>query len=274
MRKSLKLLVLGFICFSLWFPVEASTRTNTRTENNNYLVQNSVTINENALEDIMKTPAVDATEKIYDFANLFNVEEEAQLYQHILEIVNNYGVDFVVVTTKENEFSGSAAYADSFYRYNNFGKGTGKAAIVFLIDMKYKGIYFYPSTALESLYSGKINGILTSVITDFKNKDYYQGTLNVITEAEQYLTELAPQTVKNEKKLSKAPWASLFLLSAIITAVTIGILIKKNKMVGKANSSSEFLVKDNSDIKIVSDTFMGSNITKSPKNNNGAGNKI
>lgn len=274
MRKSLKLLVLGFICFSLWFSVEASTRTNTRTENNNYLVQNSVTINENTLEDIMKTPAVDAIEKIYDFANLFNAEEEAQLYQRILQVVDNYGVDFVVVTTKENEFSGSAAYADSFYRYNNFGKGTGKAAIVFLIDMKYKGIYFYPSTALESLYNGKINGILTSVITDFKNKDYYQGTLNVITEAEQYLTELAPQTVKNEKKLSKAPWASLFLLSAIITAVTIGILIKKNKMVGKANSSSEFLVKDNSDIKIVSDTFMGSNITKSPKNNNGAGNKI
>ena len=131
--------------------------------------------------------------------------------------------------------------------------------------MKYKGIYFYPSTALESLYNGKINGILTSVITDFKNKDYYQGTLNVITEAEEYLTELAPQTVKNEKILSKAPWASLFLLSAIITAVTMGILIKKNKMIGKANSSSEFLIKDNSDIKIVSDTFMGSNITKSPK---------
>ena len=139
MRKSLKLLILGFICFSLWFPVEASTRTNTRTENNNYLVQNSVTINENTLEDIMKTPAVDATEKIYDFANLFNAEEEAQLYQRILQIVDNYGVDFVVVTTKENEFSSSAAYADSFYRYNNFGKGTGKAAIVFLINMKYKG---------------------------------------------------------------------------------------------------------------------------------------
>ena len=118
MRKSLKLLVLGFICFSLWFPVEASTRTNTRTENNNYLVQNSVTINENTLEDIMKTPAVDATEKIYDFANLFNAEEEAQLYQRILQIVDNYGVDFVVVTTKDNEFSSSAAYADSFYRYN------------------------------------------------------------------------------------------------------------------------------------------------------------
>ena len=65
-----------------------------------------------------------------------NAEEEAQLYQRILQIVDNYGVDFVVVTTKENEFSSSAAYADSFYRYNNFGKGTGKAAIVFLIDMK------------------------------------------------------------------------------------------------------------------------------------------
>lgn len=273
MRRSLNLLVLGFICFSLWFPVEASTKTNTRTEGNNYLVQNSVTIDESTLEDIMKTPAVDVTEKVYDFANLFSVVEETQLYQRILEIANNYGVDFVIVTTEENEFSGSAAYADSFYKYNNFGKGTSKSAIVFLIDMQYKGIYFYPSTSLVSLYNGKITDILSSVITDFKNKDYYQGTLNVITEAEQYLTELAPETVKNEIKISNAPWASLFLLSAIIASVSIGIMIKKNKMIAKANSSSEFLVKDNSDIQIVSDTFMGSNITKSPKNN-GTGNKI
>ena len=51
--------------------VFASTDTFDRSEDNNYLIKKEYNIDDKMLKSILSTPAVDATEKIYDFADLF-----------------------------------------------------------------------------------------------------------------------------------------------------------------------------------------------------------
>ena len=55
--------------------VFASTNTYTRT-NDNLLVPEDVTVTSNNINDILKTPAVFSSEKIYDFADLYTDNEE------------------------------------------------------------------------------------------------------------------------------------------------------------------------------------------------------
>lgn len=66
--KKFKYLLLIVILFGFCIiPVSASTNTFTRTEDN-LLVSPDITVTSQNLDNILGTPAVDASEKVYDFA--------------------------------------------------------------------------------------------------------------------------------------------------------------------------------------------------------------
>jgi uncharacterized protein len=80
-------------------------------------------------------PVVDVSQKVYDFADLFNASEEEMLYNRINSFIEMQNLDMVIVTINSNSKDSARAYADDFYDYNNFGKGTKCDGILFLIDM-------------------------------------------------------------------------------------------------------------------------------------------
>ena len=89
MKKILKITLVMLTIFTLNIvPVYASTNTKERTEDN-YLVEDWVTVTEDNKNNILTTPAIDATEKVYDFADLFTDEEEQQLYTKITNYIND-----------------------------------------------------------------------------------------------------------------------------------------------------------------------------------------
>ena len=88
MKKFKYLIVIIIAFFTIGLNCNASTRTYTRTTDN-LLIPNDVKIDSNNIQDILKTPAVSAVEKIYDFANLIDDNDEAKLVEEITAFNKN-----------------------------------------------------------------------------------------------------------------------------------------------------------------------------------------
>ena len=258
MKNILKITVIIFTIFTLSIiPVYASTNTKERTEDN-YLVEDWVTVTESNKNNILTTPAVDATEKVYDFADLFTDEEEQQLYTKITNYINEYNLDLAVVTIDENNKT-PREYADDFYDYNDFDQQGG---ILFLIDMYNRKIYMSTTGEAIKMYNDyRINTALDEVYTYMSDEEYYEGTSSYIDKISNYAKEGIPTSNKEEKSLTSSIFMSL-LIGLIGTAIIISILIFKNKMVRKATTAREYLNKDSIKIQNMGEILISSNTTK------------
>lgn len=263
MRKYFKILVILLVCyFGFSYNVFASTNTFERSEDN-LLVPEYVEVTENNKSIILKTPAVDASEKIYDFADLYSDQEESKLYYEVNEFISQYDMDLVVVTIDSNDKATPAAYSDDFYDYNEFGIGSGRDGLLFLIDMDNREIYMSTCGKAIAVYNDyRINTALDAVYTYMSSKDYYSGTSSFISLISNYASSGVSNNYEYEEVDEAIPWFTIFIISSIVTVIGMIILVRMNKMVRKAVSSKEYLVKDTMKILHVSERYLGSSVTK------------
>lgn len=88
--------------------------------------------------NIKNTKIVDASEKVYDFGDLFTDEEEAELQGLINDLISQINYDFAVVTLRDvdaNDYT-DQVFADDFYDYNDFGCGDFRDGILMLINLR------------------------------------------------------------------------------------------------------------------------------------------
>lgn len=258
MKKIFKITLVMLTIFTLNIvPVYASTNTKERTEDN-YLVEDWVTVTEDNKNNILTTPAIDATEKVYDFADLFTDEEEQQLYTKITNYINEYNLDLAVVTIDENNKT-PREYADDFYDYNDFNQQGG---ILFLIDMDNRKIYMSTTGQAIKMYNDyRINTALDEVYTYMSDEEYYEGTSNYIDKISDYAKKGVPTSNNEEKSLTSSIFISL-LIGLIGTAIIMAILIFKNRMVKKATTAREYLNKNSIKIQNMGEILISSNTTK------------
>lgn len=258
MKKIFKITLVMLTIFTLNIvPVYASTNTKERTEDN-YLVEDWVTVTEDNKNNILTTPAIDATEKVYDFADLFTDEEEQQLYTKITNYINEYNLDLAVVTIDENNKT-PREYADDFYDYNDFDQQGG---ILFLIDMYNRKIYMSTTGEAIKMYNDyRINTALDEVYTYMSDEEYYEGTSSYIDKISDYAKKGVPTSNNEEKSLTSSIFMSL-LIGLIGTAIIMAILIFKNRMVKKATTAREYLNKNSIKIQNMGEILISSNTTK------------
>ena len=77
--------------------VNAEVKTYERSEDN-LGIWDSINVTETNKQNILGTPKVDEDEKVYDFADLFTLDEEQQLYDKIQAYIEEFNMDMVIVT--------------------------------------------------------------------------------------------------------------------------------------------------------------------------------
>lgn len=241
-------------------PVYASTNTQQRTEEN-LLIPEGIQATEYNINNILTTPKVDETEKVYDFAELFTTEEENNIYKEINDYINSYNMDLTVVTINENPKSSPREYADDFYDYNNFGRNASKDGILFLIDMSNREIYMTTTGYAINMYDDyRINKSLDQVYKYMTNKNYYQGVSNYISIISNYAKSGLPSK-KDRKSITNTILIS-FVISTIITIIIIVILIRKNKMAKKKTTAREYLNKESIIINKLGETLISTHTSR------------
>lgn len=271
MRKYIKLLIVLLLTIFISFnTVNASTNTKERTEDN-YLISDKITVTESNRNNILQTPAVDASEKVYDFADLFTDSEEQSLYEEITKYIDKYKMDLAVVTISSNVKSSAEEYADDFYDYNNFGINSSRDGVLFLIDMDTRNIHMTTTGQAIKMYDDKrVDEALDLVYQHMTNKEYYLGTTKFINKIGNDMDSGVPSSNKNmviDKEgnphmIKRVNYLFITILSFVIATIVIVILIAKNKLVRKATTAEEYLVKDSIKINDDGTSLISSNTVK------------
>lgn len=224
----LLVLFLPFNCF-------ASTNTYTRTKDN-LMVPERITVKDDNIESIMKTPSVSSSEKIYDFADLFSDEEEKIIYQKLMDYIKKTELDSVIVTTKDLKGFSIKQYTYNFYDYNLF-ENEGVIFTIY-ISNNYPEIFMGTSgeknSKVFSLYSDKrTNEILKYLYPDIKSGNYVTAADNYIKIIDGFyeLNRQGDYRVNDQGTIVKSvPWFELIVLASAITMISIILFTYKLKV--------------------------------------------
>lgn len=232
-------LILILLCLPIG--VFASVDTCTRTDDNLY-VPDKIKYKSSMKDNILSTPCVNASEKVYDFANLFEESDEDLIYNQITNFINETGLDMAIVTTNYNSKMSVMEYADDFYDYNDFSRD----GILFLIDMDTRE--YYVSTTGKAMFyfdDNRIDYILDNLYSDMVDGDYKSAVLGVISDAKGYY-DSGVITNKytfdsNGKIVRKTPWLVLVGISLGVSFIAVMILRGKNKKVKISKDADKYL---------------------------------
>lgn len=251
-----KLIYILIILLIYIFNIHITFASNTQTDIN-YILNN---FNYNYIYTTVSTytPKVDASEKVYDYANLLTSAEKTELFNKIQDFIVEYNMDMVIVTIDNNNKSSSMAYADDFYDYNDFGIGEKNDGILFLIDMDYREIWISTTGNAINIYDSYIDSILDDCYNYIVNKEYYGCAMTFIN-----------SSANSYKKHKRVGWISGFILAGIVSLAipTIFCLYKKSKhkAIRLASDADTYLVKSSFNMNKSEDKFSHSHTTKIPR---------
>ncbi len=237
-------------------------------------IDESIDINTIDTSDVMNTPCVDETIKVYDFADILSDSEEETLYSSVNSYIEAYKSDYVIVTIEENNYcvyeennNCTYLYANNFYNYNSFKKD----GVLLLIDLKNKNdilqiFTFGNSSSIFDLKS--VNDIKSYSYKYFNSNEYFEGFKDIIYTMSGYYNK--DLTFYNEPKVTTVKETNkyfIFFIISFLIAFVSGIIFMSfnyNKSKSKnAISRYDIYVKNNG-INKVNDLLVSENeiITK------------
>ena len=285
MRK----IILSVLLFVISpFIVNAQVDYVTRTRDNLYVNKPEIEVTENNIYNILRTPYVKSSEKVYDFADVLTEDEEDDLYLKIMEFKTEYNMDMVIVTIdKEYSDSEIEAFADDFFDYNDFGEytsGNSYDGILAIRNVNNYNRYYYISTSgmAQLYYAGsRVDDILDDMYDNMHYDNYYEGFVDFINSASYirslglpkkyegcYVDNFGNLYDEDGNKINFArgkyvvPVGPGLLVALIVSIIVIVILIGKNKMVRKAIKAAEYLNKDSIEITNREDRFISSHTSQ------------
>lgn len=112
-------------------------------------------------------------QRVYDMAGLFPEEEEAGFESRIAEYRKSMKMDLVVVTTEDASGKSARDYADDYYEQGDFGYGSHKTGILYLIDLDNGEVYLSTEGAAIRLFTDqRIETMLDHIYEYASQKDY------------------------------------------------------------------------------------------------------
>lgn len=262
-----KVLFLILSCFLFVGICNAEVKTYDRNKLENYGVNKKWEIGSHNLNNVLKTHAVDASEKIYDFSNILSETDEYALKQLIDDFYETTGFELVILTESfyniDDDDNGD--YAQDFYDYNDFGLDDEYYSGVIILRNTYPGLpyygvysfgeaqYYYPAEyadnrlnyTLDNIYDDMVAGNYKSAMTDIINDltDYYEeGKEYGMDEYE--LDEDGMLVYVPAPPTFHPPILFALIVSVVVTWIVIGVNVKKNKTVYLPRLAHDYLEKD------------------------------
>ncbi len=245
-------LLIGLIVFCLFnVNVNASTKTLTRTETD-LLLPTWLQGEEVDKEAVLKTKAVDASEKIYDFAEYINDEDETKLYSYAMEYKSHTSYDLVILTTDNLDGKKPFDYMYNFYDYNSFERNG-------IIMMVYKNgnnndVYigttkFGDDSKIEEIYTqAYIKGMVDYLKDKFKNNVKYQG-FNDFIKLSMGIYDIQTNSNgnyrvdENGELVKNIYWLDYLVISLAITSIVVVVLLYMNGINNKKAIVKDYLDK-------------------------------
>ena len=226
---------------------------------------------ENDNKYLCKTPKVDNSKKVYDFADLLSDDEERELANMANTFINEYNMDIAMVTINENPYGvsdyGSKVYAQDFYYYNRFGINTSHDGFILLIDMANRYIYMATKGKAMLVYDDiRIDNITEVAYNYLKSGNYYSGYKAMIDKAseyaksgiaesnEYYCIDDTGEPYKCKEKPKEINWALSLVIGCLCSLIPAFIHTRKYRGIKLATNANTYL--QNANIDTTTDQFL------------------
>ena len=267
MKNNRLFFLIIFVFIILIFPLQSLASNNTYTRTiEEPLVPKDVVISDSNIDDVLKTPAVSSSEKIYDYADLYTEKEEKKLYKKVKEFIKYSDIDVVIVTTKDMNGYSIKDYAYHFYDYNDF-KMDGVVFVIYINESMpeiFMGNSGDSKGKVFSIYTGdRINQILKYIYPDIKSFKYYSATNTYIKILQGFynLEHKGVYKVTEQGKIVKViPWLEIFILSIAMTFIVTMLFVYQLRGYRKISCKGFFgrrIDTSTLNVKIEKDEFVG-----------------
>ena len=222
------LVLIVFFCSINVYAKDGRVRTR-----DNLLIPKDVIVNNNNIEDILKTPSVDENDKLYDFSNVLSRDEENKIYNDIMNYIKITKLDCVVVITSDLCGFDINKYAYNFYDYNNFND-MGIIFVIYINGDK-KNIFMgnnggKDSVVFSTYTDQRIKSILKYVYKNIKEDNYYQAISDYILLVERFFEKdnnvVTDSSEKGNVKGEKIPYVEIIILALSLSFIIILLLYR------------------------------------------------
>ena len=248
------IMIFIFFFFSFYINCYASVNTYQRSVDN-LLVPDDVEIDSSHIQDVLNTPAVAASEKIYDFADLYDDNDEFHLMRVLYQFIEESGIDAVIVTTRNlNDFIISD-YGAHFYDYNDF-RDEGVLFVIYLGN--YEPQIFIGKNGknsgkvFETFTDERIQQISQYIYPDIKNENYYMATQNYLKLVRSFWVlehDGNYRITESGEVVKELPWILIIIVSFGLTVLIMLLLYSLIR------NNNKIKLKDNLYSKIDSSTL-------------------
>ena len=255
MKKRLFILIL-FLIFTSYIKVLAAPVSYERSVTDLRLPKD-VDLGKINIEDVLKTPSVDAKDKIYDFANILSDAEEAKIFIQLNEYINNTGLDAIIVTTNDLKGFAMKDYTYNFYDYNDF-KDNGVSFVIYVGPDK-KSIFMgnngpITSEVFTAYTDNRVSEILKYVYNNhIRDGDYYGACEAYIKLIDGfYVKTFGSYKVGEEITQAKSyPWIEIVIVAFVLTFIGAVLVVtryqkpqvRSDQSIKKALSETTMIVK-------------------------------
>lgn len=215
---------------------------------------------------------------VVDNADLLTQTEENELSEKLQDISDELQFDVVVVTTNSIGSKTATEYADDYFDYNGYGRGSNNDGALFLVDMgDRKWAVSTSGYGIEAIVDSALDDMEEEIVPYLKSGDYDGAfnefadlTYDIVNDAKngKSYSNSTTSTTKNHKNIGTNLIVA-FSIGAGISLIIILVYRSKLKPVKFQKEAKEYIVPGSFNLRRSDDVFLYFNITKVPipKNN-------
>lgn len=215
---------------------------------------------------------------VVDNADLLTQTEENELSEKLQDISDELQFDVVVVTTNSTGSKTATEYADDYFDYNGYGRGSNNDGALFLVDMgDRKWAISTSGYGIEAIVDSALDDMEEEIVPYLKSGDYDGAfnefadlTYDIVNDAKngKSYSNSTTSTTKNHKNIGTNLIVA-FSIGAGISLIIILVYRSKLKPVKFQKEAKEYIVPGSFNLRRSDDVFIYFNITKVPipKNN-------
>ena len=215
---------------------------------------------------------------VVDHADLLTQTEENELSEKLQDISDELQFDVVVVTTNSTGSKTATEYADDYFDYNGYGRGSNNDGALFLVDMgDRKWAISTSGYGIEAIVDSALDDMEEEIVPYLKSGDYDGAfnefadlTYDIVNDAKngKSYSNSTTSTTKNHKNIGTNLIVA-FSIGAGISLIIILVYRSKLKPVKCQKEAKEYIVPGSFNLRRSDDVFLYFNITKVPipKNN-------
>ncbi len=221
---------------------------------------------------------------LIDDANLLNTDEENELYGYLSYYSDLHNLDIVILTTNSTGGKGIMAYADDYFDYNDYGRGSNYNGVIFVIDMGSRNMWISTSgSAINAMTDAGIDLTLDEIYDDIKSANYRNAFVTYIAYVDWLYEKYEagePYDVTSPSYSSgphETNWVLVIILALVIGFIVSLIIVggwkKQLTPVAMKVGAREYIVNDSFRLTERNDMFLYKTVSRRarPKESSGGG---